>query len=270
MRRWIVLVAAASFTLAPTAASAQSAAAPDPVQAMKKQFRAERGVDFTEVARLRDAEPPTRRQGGIQFGTRGPVAAYLTVRDVNATDPEDETEAVAGGDALYTTSDVPLPKDKNWVAYRYPKGQVAPEFWTTQQTIDVFDPASLQVTLKGAKGKAVSGGYHFQGDVTYAELNKVARDHYAVDVDGVKSKAKAKSKIKWQLWTNSSGVIQRFMTTNYSPKGAWLKRVDTRFSEWGRWQMIPMPGVEEVIASNEVGKVPSFPAGLSLKGRAAH
>ncbi|WP_049556699.1 hypothetical protein [Nonomuraea sp. SBT364] len=270
MRRWIVVAAAALFALAPNAAAAAQSAAPDPVQAMKRQFRAERGVDFTEVARLLGAETRSRRQGGIAFGPGGPVATYLSVRDVGVSAPEDETRAVAGGDALYTTTDVALPKDKNWVVYRYPEGQVRPEFWTTQQTIDVFDPASLKVTLKGAKGKAVSGGYYFRGDVTYAELSKAAGGTYAIDVNGVNSKAKAKAKVAWKLWTDSSGRIQRFMTTDISAKGAWLKSVDTRFSEWGRLQTIPLPSAEEVIDHDEVGKVPSFPKGLSLRGKGRH
>ncbi|WP_327106474.1 hypothetical protein [Nonomuraea glycinis] len=260
MRRWMVLATAALFVWAPNAAAAQSSAAPDPVQALKKQFRAERGVDFTEISRQGASTERLRRHAQVQFGSGGPVAAYVigrgVVDDSRYKDLESEAGLIVAGHTLYL-SDSTLVKDKNWVGLKYgAKLKAEPAYFTTAQTINVFDPAVLKVTLKGAKAKPVSGGYFYQGDVTYAELSKVNKSYYVLDPEGVTRKANAKTKIEWRLWTDGDGLIQRLSTKTLSTKGKVLERVDTRYSDWGRWQIIAPPAADEVIDYADAKKLP--------------
>jgi hypothetical protein len=244
----MVMATAALFVWAPNAAAAQSAA-PDPVQALKKQFRAERGVDFTEISRIGAKVERKRRQGQVQFGSNGPLAAYFTMRNVYSQDrvnaEESDVPAIVDGRTAYIGGPG-LPKGKNWMGLDLGR-KVRPELFITEQTINVFDPAVLKVTLKGATGKPVSGGFSFQGDVTYAELSKAAKSYYAIHPEAVESKKNAKTRIEWRLWTDSSGLIQRLATKTLSVKGQVLERVDTRYSDWGRWQIIAPPAADEVL-----------------------
>jgi hypothetical protein len=255
----MVMATAALFAWAPNAAAAQTAA-PDPVQALKKQFRAERGVDFTEISRKGTSTERLRRHAQLEFGSGGPVAVYVIGRgvfdDPRYKDLESEAGLIVAGHTLYA-SDSTLVKDKNWVGLKYgAKLKAEPAYFATDQTINVFDPAVLKVTLKGAKAKPVSGGYFYQGDVTYAELSKVNKSYYVLDPEGVNSKANAKTTIEWRLWTDGNGLIQRLTTKTLSAKGKVLERVDTRYSDWGRWQIIAPPAADEVIDYADAEKLP--------------
>ncbi|MGN9785733.1 hypothetical protein ACTMTF_30215 [Nonomuraea sp. ZG12] len=259
MRRWMVMATAALFAWAPSAAVAQTAA-PDPVQALKKQFRAERGVDFTEISRSGSGEVRVRRHGQVQLGTGGPLAAYITgwnvYNDDRLNDIEPEARLIVADDTYYLAGES-LPEGKNWMGLKYgEKLKIEPESLITEQTINVFDPAVLKVTLKGATAKPVSGGFFYRGDVTYAELSKAAKSYYAADQEGVTSKKNAKTKIEWRLWTDGNGLIKRLTAKTLSVKGAVLERVDTRYSDWGRWQIIPPPAADEVIDWEDAKNLP--------------
>jgi hypothetical protein len=250
MRRLIVLAAAALFVWAPNAAAAETAP-PDPVRALKSQLRAERGVTFNEVSRttLFGDTSRTRHKGGLQLGPSGPVAAYLSVQDVPESKEEEAETAdvvIVGRDAYLTSPAfvAPLPKGKSWIGGKGIKVNMMS--FASEQTINVFDPAVLKAALKGAKVKSVSGGYLYQGAVTYAELYKAAKSYYSLEFEGKSRSSLAKAKVSFRLWTDKQGLIKRLMSSTAS------EGVDTSYSEWGRPLIIEAPAAAEVLGWDDL------------------
>nr|BFE83068.1 hypothetical protein GCM10020093_056690 [Planobispora longispora] len=167
MKRWAALVAAtliASVSVVVTPAAAQVAPA-DPTRALRRQFHPERGVHIAEVTRYVFDDKDSMRvraNGRVQFARSGPVASDATWRVV--VDPslrkwleEDELRAVAEEPAHWIVvggyryvSDgfraTPLPEGKTWVRSRH---FALDADITTEQVINVFDPAVLKTILKG-------------------------------------------------------------------------------------------------------------------------
>ncbi|MER5326332.1 hypothetical protein [Streptosporangium roseum] len=244
MRRWLALAAA---TLIASVAAAVPAAAqtgpPDPAQAVKRQLRAERGVQITETSRaiFKDAIPDWLRVNGrVQLGPAGPVAADTTIQW--ALDPESRKMAetnelladlespvqmtVVGG-YLYAFGLYSLPAGKTWARSARPEtvAKDARESATQQTVVNVFDPAALKTLLKGATVKPVPGGFFYQGTLT-------------------------RPKISWRLWTDATGLPKRLLTNKHVTgmnKLAKIERIDTRYADWGMPIVVVPPPADEVI-----------------------
>ncbi|MGW0478662.1 hypothetical protein [Nonomuraea sp. NPDC003214] len=263
MRRWIVLAVAALVALAPDAAAAQPAP-PDPVQALKRQFRAEHGVTFTEVSRMTGDASVTRvrAKGGIQFGASGPVASYMTFSAVQKKGEEQgtEVELIMTPVQLYLSAP-DLPPGKKWVVFEPDKGTKVtpvPGLILSSQTINPLDPAILKAILKGAKVKSVPGGHLYQGAVTYGDLFKAAPKHYAAQFGRDVAGEFAKRKVSWRLWTDKQGLVTRLMS-NRLGGGA-----DTRYSGWGQRMTIPLPPADEAMSWRELLDQPYDEPGFDL------
>ncbi|WP_049556697.1 hypothetical protein [Nonomuraea sp. SBT364] len=252
MRRWIVLTVAALVALAPNAAAAQPAP-PDPVQALKKQLRAERGVDVAEVSRVTfrgGSTSRTRVKGGIQFGTDGPVASYVTFSGVPQKHGEllDDVQMIITPGQIFMGADgLELPSGKRWLGFKAPKGVEIiplPGLVLSGQTINVLDPAVLKAVLKGSKVKSVPGGHLYQGVVTYAELYRASTSYYAMRFGKGSLGELAGRKISWRLWTDRQGLVKRLMSNE---KGPFDEGADTRYSGWGQRMIITPPPADEVM-----------------------
>ncbi|MFI6883951.1 hypothetical protein [Streptosporangium canum] len=244
MRRWLALAAA---TLIASVAAAVPAAAqtgpPDPAQAVKRQLRAEHGVQTAEISRMifKDATSSRFRiNSRLQLGPTGPVAADSTMQWV--LDPKSRKMAetnelladlaspaymtVVGG-YLYASGLYSLPAGKTWArsAAPRPDAQYATEAATQQTAVNVFDPAALKTLLKGATVKPVPGGFIYQGTLT-------------------------RPTISWRLWTDATGLPKRLLTNKHVTgkyRSAKIERIDTRYADWGMPIVVVPPPADEVI-----------------------
>ncbi|MER5426312.1 hypothetical protein [Streptosporangium roseum] len=122
------------------------------------------------------------------------------------------------------------------------------------QTIDVFEPAVLKAMLKGAKAKAVSGGFFSLGTVSYEQLAKASKDPSAAVLRETLF-GDSDQKIAWRLWTDGTGRPTRLMTTE---AGQWdsstpvTRRTDTRYSEWGSHVVVLAPPADQVVDETEL------------------
>lgn len=244
MRRWLALAAA---TLITSVAAAVPAAAqtgpPDPAQAVKRQLRAEHGVQIAEISRtiFKDALPTrVRVNSRLQLGPAGPVAADATMQwvldpksrkmaETNEllADLESPVQMTVVGGYLYAFGLYLLPAGKAWarLARPGPVAKDAREAASQQTTVNVFDPATLKTLLKGAMVKPVSGGFFYQGTL-------------------------AKPKVSWSLWTDATGLPKRLLTNKHvtgKNRLAKIERVDTRYTDWGMSLVVVPPPADEVI-----------------------
>ncbi|MBG0832266.1 hypothetical protein HS041_31660 [Planomonospora sp. ID67723] len=285
MKRWVSLVAVVLIASVPFAVPAAAQTGPaDPVQALKRQFRAERGVHIAEVTRLVFDEKNSvrfRYNGRVQLGPSGPVASDSTLQLV--IDPplrklleqtlEGESEggsgdaskglgleephhAIAVGGYHYTSDGIlPLPHGKTWVRRPGP-GRLLNV--ATVQPIDVFEPAVLKTMLRGAKGEPVSGGLFYQGTVSYAQLAKASR-HASWQLTGMTLFGDAKKKIAWRLWTDGTGLPTRLMTvqnSRWDEDTSLIQRTDTRYGDWGSHILVMAPPADEVVDEKELSYDP--------------
>lgn len=240
----------AVLVMAPAPAAARTAA-PDPVRALKKQLKAERGVKLTEVSKPGTSTSRIRAKSGVQLSPSGPVAAYSVMEPVGEPGEPVETltfrrSAYLGGEAVAQL----LPEGKSWVGAEAAKGVTTdPTSLASRQPINVFDPAVLKATLKGERARPVSGGYLYQGVVTYQELYEASRSFYADKVRGERSKRK----ISYRLWIGREGLIQRLRTQEDLGWGEekYLATADTRYSDWGHRLVISPPAEDEVLPYEE-------------------
>ncbi|MFI6711163.1 hypothetical protein ACIBF7_32340 [Nonomuraea sp. NPDC050478] len=255
MRRWI-LPAAVALAAALPATPAVAQAAPDPAQAVKAQLRHERGVRIAEISRTvtGKASTRTRYHSGIQLAPTGPVASWADVEDASDTRSQDGLGAKPGqkaavGTSVYTSGEAVadlLPKDKLWIRVKQSGHPNLALGTASKQTINVFDPAVLKAVLKGKGGKAVTGGRHYKGTITYAKLYEAAKGHYGKLFDGAPRGAFAKTAISWKLWTDGQGLPVRLSTTERATSGAY-RTIDTRYSSWGEHLIVTAPARAEVV-----------------------
>lgn len=275
MRRWILPAATALAALA-IGLPASAQAAPDPVRALKGQLRPQQGVRVDEVARtVTDSYAVrTRYHSGVQLSASGPVASYSDVEDASdagsfgrkGTEP---MQAVAVGSSVYTSGEAVsdlLPDDATWIRVRH--GSTYPNLAlsvASRQTINVFDPAALKVTLKGAKARAVPGGYAYRGEVTYKELYQASPRYYGKLFGG----APGGGKVSWRLWTDRGGLLTRLVSSESTRSGS-SRSIDSRYSGWGERMFIAAPAGSEVVDWKDRRRSdPAFPQG-GLDPSAAH
>ncbi|MFC5821861.1 hypothetical protein [Nonomuraea harbinensis] len=253
MRRFVLAVVTATLAALITAPPAAArTAAPDPVRALQKQLKSERGVKLVEVSKSGFGSSTTRirAKSGVQLSPSGPVATYTSMEPVDEEDAPVEMlafprGAYLGGEELAKL----LPDGKTWVGLEAAKGiTINPVVLASMQPIHVFDPAVLKATLKGERAKPVSGGYSYRGVVTYKELYEASKSFYAAQVEGLKPSDYAKRKVSYRLWTDEKGLIQRLQTQEAMGSGEhrYVATADTRFSDWGHPLVISPPAADEV------------------------
>ncbi|MEV7010467.1 hypothetical protein [Streptosporangium sp. NPDC051022] len=270
MRRCVALAAAvlvASVSISTAPAAAQTAP-PDPARAIKRQLLAGHGVRISESTLTpRDNMPPAKRRYDInlQLGPTGPVAFDNTHRQVPVpgsgkkgkdtppyVDDFRQYRTIAVKEGVYVSGGLYeslLPPGKTWMRVEIPhdfkidSGFIARLL--TQQTIDVFDPAVMKVMLKGATAKPVSGGFSYQGEVSWAELYKAAKKTYAPLFRGLSGVELDSRKVPWRLWTDSKGLPSRLVSTEDGSPAA--QRIDTRYTGWGSPVVVTAPPADQVI-----------------------
>lgn len=271
MKRWVALLGALlAVSVAAVPAEAQ-AGPPDPVQALKRQFRPERGVHIAEVTRMVFKNGQSLRfrvNGRVQFGPSGRVASDATLRLVidpplrklfEGEEEEGLQETIVVGGHRYISHSLDterLPDGKTWVRL----GHGGTENAASLQTIDVLEPAVLKAMLGGAKAKPVSGGFFYQGAVGYGQLAKSSKNPSEAVLRGTLSGGSDR-KIAWRLWTDGTGLPTRLMTTeatwwdsnNSTPV---TNRTDTRYSEWGSHVVVVAPPADQVADEKELSSDP--------------
>ncbi|MGJ6967655.1 hypothetical protein ACSDR0_37625 [Streptosporangium sp. G11] len=240
MRRWLALAAATLIASVSTAVPATAQTdPPDPAQAVKRQFRAQHGVQIAEISRMifKDATSTRDRLASrLQLGSAGPVAvdtsmhSVLDAKSAKAAETNElladlaspfQMSAVSG--YLYTSGIYSLPQGKTWSRSALLRPVV--DYASQQATVNVFDPAALKTLLRGATVKPVSGGFFYQGTL-------------------------AKSKISWRLWTDATGLPKRLLTNKRvvdENRLTKIERIDTRYTDWGMPLVVVPPPADEVI-----------------------
>ncbi|MFG1748919.1 hypothetical protein [Streptosporangium sandarakinum] len=277
MRRWIVLTVAALIASVPVTAvpAAAQAGSPDPVQAVKRQFRDEHGVQLAEVTRLlvnKESAVRIRNNARLQLSRSGPVAFDATWQMV--AEPELEkllkdgdgdggvvsfdffapsSVTVVGG-KMYVSSDLyrkMVPQDKEFVRTAAPADLKA----VSSQTINVFEPAVLKTMLKGAKRTSAPGGFLYQGTTSHAELSKASPKTYAGAFGRESARQAAKKTISWRIWTNGDGLVQRMLSTETArldKKLSMTFRTDTRYTDWGMPITVVAPPADKVVDEKDL------------------
>ncbi|MER6171616.1 hypothetical protein [Streptosporangium sp. NPDC001681] len=253
MRRWLALAAA---TLIASVSAVVPAAAqtgpPDPAQAVKRQLRAQHGVQIAEISRTIFKDTTSTRDrltSRLQLGPAGPVAvdtSMQSVLDAKSAKAAETNELLADlaspfhmtvvSGYLYISGIYSLPQGKTWSRSVLPRSAV--DYASQQTAVNVFDPAALKTLLRGATVKPVSGGFFYQGTL-------------------------AKPKIYWRLWTDATGLPKRLLTNKRvagENRLAKIERVDTRYTDWGMPLVVVPPPADEVIDYEDL----EDPLGLSV------
>nr|WP_062334634.1 hypothetical protein [Herbidospora sakaeratensis] len=250
------MVAMLAGAVAVPAPAIGKAAPPDPVRAVQKQLRHGHGVRLSEliVSSYRN-KPFGRTRSQVQLSPSGPVAYdsfthYLVLSDLIPDAPEtamhnslaemdwDDITHVGGVTYLHALPGY-LPDGKAWIRLK-PDRFYDDAF--SSQPIDVFDARMLRTVLRGVTGKAVSGGYAYQGVVTHGQLG-TAKGRWA------------KNKISWRLWTDAKGLPTRLRTTIIAPGDLDSDTtLDTRFRDWGFPLVVTAPPADQVIDERDLPK----------------
>lgn len=263
MKRLIAGIAVAAAAAVFTATPAQAAAPADPVQALRKQFVAGKGVKFTERTTLIDGGSRVvmvRRSGSLQFSKSGIAASDVTGK-LNLTKndlPEDAPEILVAmakpertiriGSTSYTKGGIlstMLPEGKTW--FKAPKGVIASFTGAYGQIINVAEPKTLATILKTAKPGT---GGTYSGTITYGALYKVSPSLRA-SLPMEPTMTAAKQLVTWKLTLNGKSLAER-LVTSYPAKvldrtaKKEIISIDTRYVGWGSKITITAPPADEV------------------------
>ncbi|GII95733.1 hypothetical protein Ssi02_59640 [Sinosporangium siamense] len=242
--------------------AAAKAGAPDPVKAVKRHLRNDRGVRVSETNRhffgKKVFGPETRITGKVQLSPSGPAATNLTWWDVPAprsAKKSDRYRVIRVGEDFYDAAKThpgPVPDGKNWI--RFPgnhKGLMGRDIAldASLQSINVYDLAVMKAVLKCSKRTPASGGFLYQGTMSYPRLSKVSKGAFVNPVSGKPIGAKSKGTVSWRLWADRTGLLKRLITvdTAGAGKAPLVKRSDTRYKNWGVPLVVTAPPADEVI-----------------------
>jgi hypothetical protein len=185
----LACVAAATLS-APALASTAHAQAPEPLSALKSQFRSGQGVTFVDTTKVRSPQGSAviaQRKGVFQFGTSGVRASdHTTKLRLKASDLGEPTgdpdvdkllagltkpeQTIRVGNTSYVSGGILgeyLPREKSWIRFPVPTLGV---FGPGSQLVNVAEPKTLGALLAHAtKSPGV-----YSGKITFAELRKVS------------------------------------------------------------------------------------------------
>ncbi|MFB9678075.1 hypothetical protein [Streptosporangium vulgare] len=258
-----VVALPASSAIAPAQAATVSFAVVDPVNALKQQFRAGRGVRLTETVRLDWKKNTTtvRRKGTLQFGPSGVVAADV-VRRATSSRPVGKdipvyVQHMINVDGKHYHCDVipadtHLPAGKSWVRASVDRPL---QKWGTvfgDQEINVFEPATLALLLRASTHRLPDqGGTQYRGTITPAELRTASRSFRETTSFGLDGKEKP-GKITWRLWVNNKGLVTRLVTRDAFTDLIDDYASDTRYTDWGSKVTVTAPPADQVIDEDDV------------------
>ncbi|OPG12363.1 hypothetical protein B1L11_15235 [Microbispora sp. GKU 823] len=262
---------AALFTGAGAAHAASSA---DPVQALRQQFAAGRGVLVSETARtVISGDKHTyisRTTGRIGFGKSGVVGYDLTSRevitpDLRATLPPEELEAMRAplravnvGPYTYVQGFQwgPMPEGKTWVTFGKDNASWQDYGQRGAQLVDVLSPARLRFVISKASSPR-SGEYRgiLKMRNLYSEPGAFNPENHTVS---------------FRLFVDKAGLPVRLITRysskqeDYTRDGEWVSRihrnvVDTRY-RWHANVKITAPPASAIVEFNDLpaNRQPNF------------
>ncbi|WP_062431476.1 hypothetical protein [Herbidospora daliensis] len=258
MRRILAIAACATAVAAVTAVGAAPAqAAPNPVTALKAQFKTGIGVKFSDKF-LAGKQIMTRRTGTFQFGRSGVAASDISTKfNLKAADiaemPENiqpllkPEQVVKIGSVAYIKGGMfggYLPEDKTWL--RAPGGPAAGLTGMFGQYLNPTEPMTLQKLVKKAK----RAGSVYTGKITFGEVYSTSK--WIQSHTDRPTAAQKKGVISYKLYVNAKGLVVRVVsTTKASTLGIAdlpLITADTRYTGWGSKVSIKAPteGVAEM------------------------
>ncbi|MGW5680697.1 hypothetical protein [Nonomuraea sp. NPDC003754] len=269
MRRLIAATALTAAAVAvATPAFAYSAAPKNPVEALKKQFVAGKGVKVSETTTMTTDGKPSggvgRMTGVLAFGKKGVVASDLTRRTKGPKVADDDefaalfspTRYISVNDQTYAKGGIysrDLPEGKKWV-----RVDGAPDAtMSSSQLINIFDASVLKTVLKGAS--SVRGGV-YKGAISLNDLSKASGGSRLPGKVG-------KVKVAYAVTVNSKLLVTRVTTVaklDFGLLGVMSMTADTRYSDWGTKVVITAPPEEEVVDAADLGtEVPDLPSVLT-------
>lgn len=249
MRRTFAILACAAAATVVHAPPAH--AAPNPVAALKAQFKTGLGVKFSDTFKT-DGAIFTRRTGTLQFGRTGMAASDISTKfNFKASDlaemPE-SVQALAKPEQVITIGKTAyikggfmgnfLPEDKTWL--RFPGGPAGGVSGQFGQLLNPTEPATLQKLIK--KSKRVGSVY--TGKITFGEVYSTSKWLQGTSWMGAPKAAQKKSVISFKVYVNAKGLVTRVVSTAKStalgqPGGTIA--ADTRYVSWGSKVSIKAP-----------------------------
>ncbi|GAB1820234.1 hypothetical protein [Herbidospora sp. RD11066] len=259
MRRILAIAACATAVAAVTAVSAAPAqAAPNPVAALKAQFKTGLGVKFNDKFST-GGEIFSRRTGTFQFGRAGVAASDVTMKfNLKAADiaamPEEiqpllkPEQIIKIGNTAYIKGGILgglLPEDKTWL--RAPGGPATGVTGPFGQIINPTEPATLQKLIKKSKRT----GSVYTGKITLGEVYTTSKWMQGALPTEKPTAAQKKAVISFKVYVNAKGLVVRLVTsTKASAVGleSGIVSADTKFLSWGSKVSIKAPteGVADI------------------------
>ncbi|MFI6506687.1 hypothetical protein ACIBCT_03710 [Streptosporangium sp. NPDC050855] len=265
---------AASGPAALTPAAGRSASAADPVSALTRRFKAQRGVRLAENTKIIGEGKKyrtifTRRSGVLEFGGKGLVASDLTTRFTVPSKGEDglagvfapsRTISVKG--TAYTSGGIyadSMPEGKKWL--RTP-GDTGSLVSAVQQIISTVEPGTLRATLARTAARRPGGTWDgtrttvHSGTITLGELFGVSPAVRAML--GTKPTGRSATlPVSWKIYLGSDLLVRR-VVSSYTESTRGLNSTeltyvnDTRYTGWGTKVTIKAPPADQVADFDEL------------------
>ncbi|GHE34148.1 hypothetical protein GCM10017673_41350 [Streptosporangium violaceochromogenes] len=257
-----------AVALAPAVASAT-----DPVPALKRRFRAHRGVRLSEKTKLiGTAGKPrsifSRRSGVLEFGRAGVIASDLT-STYNLPDRDSELRGVFVPSRTVTVKGVSytsggifgdsLPEGKKWLR---DTGGGLSLVNPAQQLLNPLEPATLKAALAHTASRRPGGTWDgvrtvvHTGSITLGELYRISPALRAA-LGAKPSATSAALPVTWRLHIGPDGLIRRAVSS-YTQTFRGLTSADltylndSRYSSWGIRTAIKPPPAGQVADFDEL------------------
>lgn len=267
------LLAPTLMTVAPASAQAAPSVKADPVSALKRQFKAHRGVKLAENTKIIGEGKKyraifTRRAGVLEFGRSGLVASDLTTKftlpsedgELKGLFAPSRTVSVKG--VSYTSGGTfsdSMPEGKKWL--RTP-GDTGPLVSAVQQIISTVEPGTLKATLAHTGARRPGGTWDgtrttvHSGTITLGELFKASPSVRAM-LGGKPSGRSATLPVSWKIYIGSDQLVRR-VVTSYTESTRGLNSTeltyvnDTRYTGWGTRVTVKAPPAGQVADFDEL------------------
>ncbi|RBQ15443.1 hypothetical protein DP939_35735 [Spongiactinospora rosea] len=253
LRAVLIVIAMVAITAADGSGSLEAAPA-DPVDALKRQFAAGRGVMVTTKLTV------TKKGETIELGSSG--AADFGPRGITATDL---TAAMPAG--VFSAFTGASPRAVTVQGHRYIKDDTAQVSKGWQENGDaavrpcldatwtlLADPAMLAAVLATTTSRSRAGVYDgtptvlHEGVITLGALHR-ARPQPCDDLDPTAPRgATAEAKVSWRMWIGEDRLVRRAWAAwdGVSEKGRLLYTnvSDAWLTAWGARPDIEVPAIE--------------------------